>query len=167
LPRRWPPSLERRRQEPGIDANPTRLRFPGTLPGFEQGFAALRSALDGCGLDDELRFRVELVFEEIVANIVRHAARPAGETQVAVTLEAARDVITLTFDDDGAAFDPCSHALAGRAATPSPASLETAPDGGFGLMMVSRAASKMSYRRTPDARNHLTVELQAVSSVGH
>ncbi len=107
-----------------------------------------------------MRFRVELVFEEIVANIVRYGARPAGETHVVVMLEVGPDVITLTFDDDGAAFDPCSASVSSANAAP-PANLEEAPVGGFGLMMVRRAASKMSYRRTPDARNHLTVELHA------
>jgi anti-sigma regulatory factor (Ser/Thr protein kinase) len=100
------------------------------------------------------------VFEEIVANIVRHGVRPAGETQIEVILDAGPDVITLTFDDDGVAFDPSSREAAGRAGAGRPASLEEAPDGGFGLMMVHRAASKMSYRRTADARNHFTVELQ-------
>ncbi len=130
------------------------------MPGFQQGFAALRDALDGSGLGADLRFRVELVFEEIVANIVRHGVRPAGETQIEVMLDAHPDVITLTFADDGVAFDPCSPAAAVRADAPRPANLEEAPDGGFGLMMVRRAASKMSYRRTADARNHFTVELQ-------
>jgi anti-sigma regulatory factor (Ser/Thr protein kinase) len=103
------------------------------------------------------------VFEEIVANIVRHGVRPAGETQIEVMLHAGPDVITLTFEDDGVAFDPSSReaAAAGRAGAGPPASLEEAPDGGFGLMMVHRAASKMSYRRTADARNRFTVELHA------
>ncbi len=139
------------------------------MAGFQQGFLALRSALDGCGLRAEVRFRVELVFEEVVANIVRHGASPAGATQIEVTLEAGPDVVTLTFDDDGVAFDPCSRGAAGRASagradSAPPATLDEAPDGGFGLRMVRRAASKMSYRRTADARNHFTVELQVVGA---
>jgi serine/threonine-protein kinase RsbW len=113
--------------------------------------------LDGCALTAELRFRVELVFEEIVANIVRHAARPSGEIQVEVSLEAGADAVRLTVKDDGVAFDPC----AGRADVAPVATLEEAPDGGFGLMMVRRAASTMHYRRTDDGRNHLTVELKS------
>jgi sigma-B regulation protein RsbU (phosphoserine phosphatase) len=114
-----------------------------------------------------VRFRVELVFEEVVANIVRHGVRPVGETHVEVTLQTGPDVITLTFDDDGVAFDPSNAASprpapAGRADAPT--TLEAAPDGGFGLMMVRRAASKMNYRRTADARNHLTVQLDASSA---
>ena len=47
--------------------------FPGTLAAFEAAFAQLRRALDEEPLDAEARFNVELVFEEIVANIVRYA----------------------------------------------------------------------------------------------
>jgi anti-sigma regulatory factor (Ser/Thr protein kinase) len=129
----------------------------------------LRDALDGCGLRADVRFRVELVFEEVVANIVRHGVRPTGETHVEVVLETSPDVITLTFDDDGLAFDPCSAAPASTASagltrSAPAATLDAAPDGGFGLMMVRRAVSKMNYRRTADARNHLTVELDASSA---
>jgi anti-sigma regulatory factor (Ser/Thr protein kinase) len=93
--------------------------------------------------------------------------RPSGETHVEFVLEASPDVITLTFDDDGVAFDPCSAAparpaAAGPTGSAPAASLEAAPDGGFGLTMVRRAVSKMNYRRTADARNHLTVELDAL-----
>jgi len=109
------------------------------------------------------------VFEEVVANIVRHGVRPVGETDVEVVLETSPDVITLTFDDDGVAFDPCSDAPAipasgARTRSATAATLDSAPDGGFGLMMVRRAVNKMNYRRTADARNHLTVELDASSA---
>jgi len=120
--------------------------------------------LDGCALRAELRFRVELVFEEVVANIVRHGARPSGETHIEVMLEAGPEVVTLTFDDDGVAFDPCSGAAAGGASAARPANLEEAPDGGFGLTMLRRAASEMRYSRTTDGRNHLTVELRPSDS---
>jgi anti-sigma regulatory factor (Ser/Thr protein kinase) len=79
-------------------------------------------------------------------------------------LQASAGVITMTFEDDGVAFDPCSGAAA-RANEAGPATLEEAADGGFGLMMVRRAASKMRYTRTTDARNRLTVELHASSTL--
>ncbi len=120
--------------------------------------------LDGCALSAELRFRVELVFEEVVANIVRHGGPPSGETHIEVMLEAGPGVVTLTFDDDGMAFDPCDAAAGVASAAAHPATLEEAPDGGFGLTMLRRAASEMRYSRTTDARNHLTVELRASSS---
>lgn len=115
-------------------------------------------------MSEDLRFRVELVFEEIVANIVRHGAPTGAMTCIEVMLEASPDEITLTFDDDGVLFDPCGPAAAARASDPAPAvSLEQAPDGGFGLMLVRRTVSAMHYSRASDARNHLVVKLAITS----
>jgi anti-sigma regulatory factor (Ser/Thr protein kinase) len=139
-----------------MDSPAIEIRFPGTLPGFEQGFARLRGALDAEPLDPGTRFNVELVFEEIVANIVRHGSTGVAEIGVAVSLQVEADAVVMTFDDDGRPFDP--------SATVDPAlprRLEDAPVGGLGLMLVRRAASGLRYERTPGDRNHLTVTLPA------
>jgi anti-sigma regulatory factor (Ser/Thr protein kinase) len=94
------------------------------------------------------------VFEEIVANIVGHGAPDGHDLQVRFTLEAWPDSITLIFDDNGVAFDPR------RRADPAPAkSLAEARVGGFGLMLVRRAASSLDYGRTDEGHNRLTVTL--------
>src|SRR5579863_2408487 len=130
------------------------IRFPATHDGFAQAFARLRGALDAEQLDDAPRYNAELVFEEIVANIVSHGAVDGREPEVRVTLEPRPDSIVLTFDDDGVPFDP-----RGRN-DPAPArSLEEAKLGGFGLMLVRRAASALDYARTVEGRNRLTVKL--------
>lgn len=132
----------------------TEIRFPGNHDGFAQAFAQLRGALDAERLDAAARYNAELVFEEIVANIVGHGAVHGHEPDVRVTLELHPDAIVLTFDDDGMPFDP-----RGRP-DPRPArSLEEAQVGGFGLMLVRRAASSLDYLRTAEGRNRLTVRL--------
>ena len=60
-----------------MDTRRIRLSFPGTMAGFEQAAASLSAALQGEDLDPRLRYHVELVFEEIVVNVVRYAA-PRG-----------------------------------------------------------------------------------------
>ena len=82
------------------------IRFPGTHEGFARAFARLREALDAAGLDGAARYNVELVFEEIVANIVKHGAPDGHELEVRVTLQAGRDSMSLTFEDNGVSFDP-------------------------------------------------------------
>jgi serine/threonine-protein kinase RsbW len=126
------------------------------LSSFQQGFSDLRSALDGHGLKAGARYNVELVFEEIVGNIIRHAAPQGGELRIELLLEVGADFITMAFDDDGMPFDPCDHPD-----PVPPATLAEAPDGGLGLMMVRRTASAMQYQRTPDGRNHLIITLRA------
>jgi anti-anti-sigma factor len=50
------------------------LRFPGTMAGFERAAADLRSLLDDHALDGQYRHNIELAFEEIAVNIVRHGS---------------------------------------------------------------------------------------------
>src|SRR5262245_19602425 len=111
-------------------------RFPGTHAGFAAGFSWLRQCLDAEKLGAAPRYNVELVFEEIVANIVSYGAIPGQELQVHVTLQILGAEIVLTFEDYGVAFDPCQ-----RTEEPVHAkSLEEAQIGGFGLMLVRHAA---------------------------
>jgi anti-sigma regulatory factor (Ser/Thr protein kinase) len=132
------------------------IRFPATRNGLAQGFAALRRSLDTERLDAAPRYHAELVFEEIVANIVRYGAVPGRELQVRVTLEGLAAMIVLTFEDNGVAFDPSQ-----RTEVPvAPKSLEEAQLGGLGLMLVRRAASTLGYQRTADGRNRLTVTVR-------
>jgi serine/threonine-protein kinase RsbW len=136
------------------DASRVEIRFPGSHEGFAQGFGRLRHALDRQALTASTRYNAELVFEEIVANIVGHGARKGREPDVRVTLEAHPDSIVLIFDDDGVPFDPRG--------LPDPVkakSLEEAKVGGFGLMLVRHAASALEYLRTAEDRNQLTVRV--------
>jgi anti-sigma regulatory factor (Ser/Thr protein kinase) len=137
-----------------MQAQRVEIDFPGTRDGFAQAFVRLRDALDAERLDAAPRYNAELVFEEIVANIVSHGAVNGREPDVRVTLEPRSDSIILTFDDDGVPFDP-----RGRTDPVPPRSMEEAKVGGFGLMLVRRAASSLDYLRTAEGRNRLTVRL--------
>ena len=130
------------------------IRFPGTHEGFAQAFVRLRGALDAERLDGAPRYNTELVFEELVANIVSHGAADGREVDVRFTLEPRPEAMILTFEDDGVPFDP-----RGRPDPAPPSSLEEAKVGGFGLMLVRRAASSLDYVRTADGHNRLTVSL--------
>lgn len=129
------------------------LKFPGTLAGFEHGFAELRAGLAREPFTPATRYNVELVFEEIVANIVRYGAK-GRPLDVRFTLDVTNGAIALTFDDDGVAFDPRSRP------DPKPAkSLADATIGGRGIMLVRRLSSAIDYCRTPEQRNRLVVTL--------
>jgi len=134
------------------------LAFPATMAAFGPAFDDLRVALDAQPLDPGARFNVELVFEEIVANIVRHGAPPGRTAAIRVSFAVEPDVLVMTFEDDGIAFDPR------RRPDPVPAkSLDEAEEGGLGLMMVRRAASALDYERTAGGLNRLVVRLPAYS----
>jgi serine/threonine-protein kinase RsbW len=135
-------------------AQPLEIRFPGTHAGFGPAFARLRSMLDAQRLEPVARYNAELVFEEIVANLVKHAAPADGELDVRVILEPRSDAIVLIFEDDGNPFDPRGHTPPER-----PNAQSDARVGGYGLELVRRAASALDYSRTPEGRNRLTVTI--------
>jgi serine/threonine-protein kinase RsbW len=97
-----------------------------------------------------------LVFEEIVGNMLRHAAPQGGELNVAVSVDISGDRIVMAFEDDGIPFDPCS-----RSDAVVPRTLAQATDGGFGLTIVRRFASSMRYERVAH-QNRLVVTLAAL-----
>ena len=105
-------------------------------------------------LDGATRYNAELVFEEVVANIVGHGAPDGHALEVRLLLEIRPDSIILTFDDNGVPFDP-----RGRADPPPQKSLDEARIGGYGLMLVRHAVSSLDYLRTAEGRNRLTVRL--------
>jgi serine/threonine-protein kinase RsbW len=130
------------------------IRFPATREGFARGFAALRRELDSEQLAAAPRYRAELVFEEIVANIVKHGTRSGSDLEVRVTVEARPEAIVLTFEDGGVPFDPSAHHEA-----PPPRSLDDEKVGGFGLMLVRRVTTSLDYLRTAEGRNRLTLRV--------
>jgi serine/threonine-protein kinase RsbW len=119
----------------------------------------LRRALDEEHLTQSARARynVELVFEEIIGNILRYGAPRGHELHVEAQIHRDGESILVTIEDDGIPFDPCS-----SADSTLPRTLEEDRDGGFGLMIVRHASRAMHYERTGDARNRLTVTLSAL-----
>ncbi len=135
---------------------PQVLTFPATHEGFETAFADLREWLDGSAVGTKAHFNAELVFEEIVTNIVRYGYAGGGDEPVAVELQQGPGSITMTFDDGGEPFDPT-----GKSDPELPKSIEEAKIGGLGLMLVRKAASDLSYERTDEGRNRFSVTIPA------
>jgi len=137
------------------------LHFAATREGFAAAFAELRSGLDALSLDGRPRFSVELVFEEVVANVVRHGARPDGRTAISLEVLVEDDAIRLTFLDDGRAFDPRQ-----RPDPAPPRDLEHAEIGGRGLMLIRSVCKGLEYARTPEGQNRLTVSVSRDATGG-
>ena len=129
------------------------------MPAFRQGFNDLRQALDAENLTQSgrARYNIELVFEEIIGNLLRHGAAHGRELHVTTQVQREGDRIVMIIEDDGVAFDPCGGSDSALART-----LQDDRDGGFGLVIVRRASSAMHYERTGEDRNRLTVTLSAL-----
>jgi len=133
-----------------------------TLPNDESSLeTARRAVLDhvaGCHLPARALYRLELVLEEILMNMVMHAFPQGGVHPIQFELQIESDALVLRFEDDGVAFDPL------RAPAPSmAASIGEAVPGGLGLFLTRKAARSLEYTRA-EGRNRLTVHLSRATA---
>jgi anti-sigma regulatory factor (Ser/Thr protein kinase) len=130
------------------------LSFPATFDAYARAAAELRRMLEERGVNPRPRHHAELVFEEVVSNIIRHGCGddPHCSVDVKVVLEAGS--VVLDFQDNAKAFDPRTHEPAAL-----PESLDEAAGGGLGLRLVRKAAERIDYERTRENRNRLTVTI--------
>jgi len=135
-----------------VETTPHVLRFAATRASFEQASADARAALEACGVHGSARYNAELVFEEVVTNVIRHGHAP--EIEMSLACLPGADEIVLTFEDAGPPFDPLK-----QPAKPLPKSIEDATLGGLGLLLVRKASTCLHYERTPGEKNRLTVTI--------
>jgi anti-sigma regulatory factor (Ser/Thr protein kinase) len=124
---------------------------------FDADAAALAhaaAALDAfCSAEELPRDAVwplQVALDEIVANIVSHAAAGRGGGEFDVWFRRDGDRIEIVVADDGPPFDPL--ALPGPDVT---LPLEGREPGGLGIMLIKALMDDVRYERT--ARNVLTI----------
>jgi anti-sigma regulatory factor (Ser/Thr protein kinase) len=132
---------------------PLQLRLPAELAAVERARAAVLAHLEPLALGARAVYAIELVIEETVTNIARHAYRGEAGHAFELAVDAAGDDIVLRFEDEGAPFDP-----RGAPAPARPATLDEAVPGGLGIELVRRYARRVGYERRA-GRNVLTVAI--------
>jgi anti-sigma regulatory factor (Ser/Thr protein kinase) len=107
----------------------------------------LAESLDLAGLPAPVRYRVRLVVEELVANLLMHGRFAGPPAPVRLALRLRADALLLDLDDAAAPFDPRT--------TPDPGLPDLADDrlGGLGLPLVRKMAEIRAYRRLPEGWN--------------
>ncbi len=131
----------------------TQMRIGRGNQELSRGLSELGVALDSAGVGPRGRFQSELVFEEMVTNVIRYGYDDEELHTVDVTVTVDGKDVVLVVSDDGKPFNPLD------STTPElPHSLAEAHVGGLGIMLVRKAAREMSYERR-DGRNLLTVRI--------
>lgn len=97
-----------------------------------------------------LAFKVQLVVEELVLNLIDHAAGAASE-RIDIRLDVEPGRIVLVLEDDAAPFDPRSAPVFDK----SRPLAERGPRG-MGIHLVRSTVESIEYDRV-DARNRLRV----------
>ena len=99
----------------------------------------------------DLLFRINLVLEELVLNIMDYGHEDK-EHHIKISLTSGDDMVTVHIEDGGHAFDPLTDAPEPDVDGP----IENRSIGGLGVKLVREMMDDMSYRRE-NGRNYLTL----------
>ena len=112
----------------------------------------LTEALGTTECPPKARKELRLAVEELFVNVARYAYDPgSGDVEVSVSLASDGCGARVVLRDGGVPFDPFGHAD-----PEAPRSVEEAPIGGLGIMMVKRLMDAHSYRYV-DGCNEVTI----------
>lgn len=123
-------------------ASRLQLRLRLTRTGLREAAVSLRHWLADEGIAVQVASRVELVFEEIGSNLLRHVAIPAAGLNLQIELVCRDHGLKMILLDDGPPFDPTAVALADPTLP-----LSNRPAGGLGLLLVRRLVVDWAYER--------------------
>ena len=117
----------------------------------------ITEAIEGLGLEEvwpsELLYRVNLVIEELVLNIMDHGHEADDtESEIDITLTSGPESVTIEISDDGVEFDPVNDAPVPDIEAP----IQDRSIGGLGVHFARTLMDEFTYRRE-DGRNHLTL----------
>ena len=94
--------------------------------------------------------RIEVVFEELISNIVRYGIVGNGQGRIVVDVTADADTITLIAQDNGIAFNPLEKAA------PAPFdTIENAKIGGLGIPLMRKFTKSLDYEYTGSAEEFI------------
>ncbi len=108
----------------------------------------LAGILESAGVPHPVRYRVRLVIEELVVNLIMHGRFARDHVPARVALSVTPEAVLLQIDDAAEPFDPRQ----GGDDT-APPSLEEDTLGGLGLPLVRKMAQIRDYRRLPSGWN--------------
>ena len=118
-----------------------RLALEPCLEAIEAGSRRIVDHLAPLSLSPTTLNRLELIFEEAVANIVRHGFADGGRHAILVIARDHGDAVELVFEDDAPLFDPLS------LPPPEPQSdIATARIGGLGVALMRRLAASIEHQ---------------------
>jgi len=132
-----------------------RRTVPADLASVGQLVLEVGRFLERRGITGRPLHHAQLLLEEIVSNVVRHAFHEDGRSPVRVRVGLDSAGVALSVEDEARAFDPSRHAAAPATDLP----LEEWTVGGLGLHLVEQIADEIAYERR-GGTNVLTMRLK-------
>ena len=137
----------------------TRLRFtPSIIPKLDLALEKIAGAVEQAGSqegwDPGLVFRVNLVLEELVTNIMSHGREENMPTpDIDIDITPGKEQLTIVVSDNGKPFNLLTDAPA-----PPPVTMEgqDVPVGGLGIHLVKNMMNEISYQHS-GGKNQVTM----------
>ena len=107
---------------------------------------------EAAGLDMSMQLSLNLAVEEAVSNVIMYAYPDGSKGTADISARLADGQLSFVLSDSGVAFDPTR-----RAEVDTTLSAEERPIGGLGIHLVRQIMDSVSYERTSDGRNVLTM----------
>jgi sigma-B regulation protein RsbU (phosphoserine phosphatase) len=118
------------------------LTIKNGLPAIIQVNKRFNSFADKYGIPKSISRKMNMVFDELLNNIISYAYIDDKDHDIEITIELAGNWLNVTISDDGIPFDPFS------IQTPDTnLSLEDREIGGLGIHLVKNLMDKFSYKR--------------------
>ena len=111
------------------------------------------------GLSHEIDYALQLVVEELLANIIMYGYTNDDLHTITIDVQANSKEVCLLVRDDGKQFN-----LLERPIPQKPASLEEASLGGLGILLVRGTMDEISYRYD-DGRNSISLKKRVNPSI--
>lgn len=110
------------------------------------------------GVHAKQAFSIQLIVEEVIANIVNHAYRNTDSGIITIGVEFSGDTVSISFSDTGPPFDPLGATLPDITE-----GIDERDIGGLGILMVIKMADGIEYHRR-DNKNILTVTINMMAA---
>jgi serine/threonine-protein kinase RsbW len=127
-----------------------RVHVSASAPAVQEIAAALDAFCAAQRLPPSVAWRLGVVLDEIVSNIIGHGGAVAPARAIDAWFRCDGEVAEVTISDDGPAFDPLT-----RPDADVTAPLELRQPGGLGIALVKALMDEVRYEWT--GRNVLTV----------
>ncbi len=122
------------------------LQIRNDLPEINTVIEAFEEFSEKADIPMPVAMKVNLVFDELLNNIISYAFPEGGEHRIRVNAEKSADRLLIIIEDDGLPFNPFA-----QSAVDTSQSLEERQIGGLGNHLVKNVMDDFSYERHLDS----------------
>jgi sigma-B regulation protein RsbU (phosphoserine phosphatase) len=129
----------------GMERSTLELRITNELSEIARVNDSFNAFAEEHGVPDDVRRPMNLVFDELLNNVISYAYKDEEEHEIDVLVELSSDRLAVTITDDGIPFNPFQ-----GSPPDTDLSIEERQIGGLGIHLVQNVMDEVSYNRRTD-----------------